>query len=197
MGLYITQAAVKIRLAGKVRFTDNPDEEGEENKMPTTLLARLISEAEGQVESDLSARYLAPFQTTDGQAFNKLPDRPTKEVLRTLCELKSVMRVLETDFGSGSATDASKYMEKLEKRYTSVLESLLEIKKDSFNIFVKPPLPGLRLNFHNEEADSGFRGRVLSSGSENDYDYPTDRINNPAQTFWNPGSQDMQEEPSR
>lgn len=184
MGLYIKDSDVIVRVAQKVRFTDDP--ETEPNKMPTALLKRLISEAESHVEFDLSPRYASPFQTTDGAAFSTLPDRPTKDVLRTLCELQAVMRILETDFGSGGPIDSSKYSERLEKRYKKMLDDLLEVRKDSYNTFVKPPLPSLRLNYMNEEADTGFRGRVLTSGTTDEAGaYPAAQINSPGETYWN------------
>jgi len=72
MPLYITLEDVRLRLIGKVRFTTNPLDE---NKMSETLANRLIDEAEGQVELDLSPRYAAPFQTVSGTAFSNLPER--------------------------------------------------------------------------------------------------------------------------
>lgn len=181
MGLYTKFEQVRIRLIGKIRFTDNEDEE---NRMHLALANRLIDEAEGDVEQDLSPRYIAPFQTPEGQPFSQLPSRPTREFIRTLCELKSVIRILETDFGSGSVVDAEKYKAGLEKRYKSMVDKLLQKKGEDQQGWFYPPLPGLRLNYHNEMADDGYAGQILSTSS-GDGDYPKAQINNPAETFWN------------
>lgn len=184
MGLYITLEDVRVRLIGKVRFTTDEDDE---NKMHESLANRLIAEAEGQVEYDLSPRYFAPFQTVDGQAFTNLPERPTKNYIRTLCELMSVARILETDFGSGTVVDAEKYAKSIKDRYDTMLKLLVERKTDGGNEavgFKRPPLPGIKLNYMNEAADDGFMGAVLVSGS-GDGDYPRKQINDPSENFWN------------
>lgn len=184
MGLYILREDVRVRLIGKVRFTDD---ENDENKMNYLLLDRLINEAEGDVEQDLSPRYLAPFQTTDNQPFKNLPPRPTKEIIRTLCELKAVMRVLGTDFGSGTVVDAEKYFKNLSDLYDKIVAKQLKKKGEEgseYKGWMYPPLPGLALNYFNTEADDGYAGMVLST-SDGVGDYPSKQINNPAETFWN------------
>lgn len=173
---------VKIRLIGKVRFTCD---EKDENKMQESLLTRLIDEAEGEVEYDLSPRYTVPFVTdTDGK-FDLLPERPTKNLLRTLVELKSVERVLETDFGRGTVVDADKYAESIKNRYTEILGKLLKYRDGQFWQFSHPPLTGLKLNYMNAEADDGFAGQVLVTGEQFSGDFPARRINDPSQSFWN------------
>lgn len=184
MGLYVKFEDVRIRLIGKVRFTMN---ESDENKMQETLANRLINEGEGQVELDLSPRYFAPFQGDHGEAFDTLPERPTRNILRTLCELMGCIRILETDFGSGTVVEAEKYIEKLRKRYDGIVKDLLLRKTDhgaEAQGFAKPPLLGLRLNYMNELADDGFMGSVLST-SQGDGDYPRKQINDPSENFWN------------
>lgn len=184
MPSYVSFQDVAVRLVGKVRFTELPDDE---NKMSKTLAERLIDEAEGQVELDLSPRYLAPFQTDTGDAFALLPDRPTKNILRTLCELMSCIRILETDFGTGTIVDAEKYIEKLRARYDSIVKDLLSKRMDGgveAQGFAKPPLPSLKLNYMNENADDGFMGSVLISG-QGDGAFPRAQINDPSENFWN------------
>lgn len=184
MGLYVKFEDIRIRLIGKVRFTSNLDDE---NKMSETLANRLISEAEGQVELDLSPRYAAPFQGVQGEPFNELPERPTRNYLRTLCELMSCVRILETDFGAGTVVDAEKYKKSIEDRYKEMVKSLLVRKTDGGTEalgFAKPPLTGLRLNYMNEMADDGFMGQVLST-SQGDGAYPQKQINDPSENFWN------------
>lgn len=180
MSLYIREEDVRIRLVGKVRFTDDLEDE---NKMSFQLLRRLINEAEGDVEQDLSPRFSVPFQTDCG-AFKDLPERPTKEYLRTLCELKSVIRVLETDFGRGSVADADKYVEKLQKRYDSMKGKILEKKKDPERGWLYPPLSSLKLNYFNTEADDGYAGMVLTT-SHGRGGEPFSQINSPLESWSN------------
>lgn len=191
MGLYITQEAVLVRLRNKVKVTSDPD--AEPDRLPLSLLNRLISEAEGQVEMDLSTRYAAPFQTIDGRPFSQLPERPTRAVLQTLCELNSVMRVLETDFGRGSNVDSSKYADSCMKRYNFIIfgdeekgiPGLITLRKDTYNQFRLPPLPQLMSGYQVSAVDNGFAGFV---GRSDDYgvgSYPAMQINSPEQNFWN------------
>lgn len=185
MGLYVTFEAVQLRLVGKVRFSENLDDE---NRMPVALAKRLINEAEGQVEHDLSPRYAMPFQTDGGDPFAKLPVRPTSEILRTLVELQSVMRILETDFGRGTATDGDNYQKSIKKRYDEIIERLLAKKMDSGHPsagWAYPPLPGLRLNYMNTEADDGYAGSVIVSSGSRSHGYPNHQVNDPSQNFWN------------
>ena len=190
MGRYINQEAVIVRLRGKVKTTDDP--EANPDRMPLLLLNRLINEAEGAVEQDMSTRYFAPFSTIQGQPFANLPERPTKEILRTLCELLAVIRVLETDFGRGSGLDGMKYAESCQKRYDVMLwgddkkPGLMSIRENTFNTFRSPPLPGLQSNFQVSQADNGFAGYFGKTGAEhNAATYAEDQINDPAQNFWN------------
>jgi hypothetical protein len=190
MPAYTTFDDVAVRLVGKVRFTEESDNE---NRMSKVLAERLIDEAEGQVELDLSPRYAAPFQTDEGGAFSTLPERPTKNILRTLCELMSCIRILETDFGSGTIVDSEKYTEKLRARYDSVVKDLLSKRMDGgveAQGFSKPPLPSLKLNYMNESADDGFMGSVLVSG-QGDGSYPKTQINDPSENFWNGSLDDL------
>lgn len=191
MGKYITSEAVLIRLRGKVKVTSDPDREPD--RMPLLLLNRLILEAEGAVEFDLSTRYAAPFQTIQGCPFDKLPRHPTQEVLKTLCELLSVIRVLETDFGRGSASDSSKYAESCQDRYDRMIHGdeekgipgLITLRKETFNVFRTPPLPGLKSSWQVSQVDTGFAGYVTRSDDTGHGGYPIHQINSPGENFWN------------
>ena len=196
MGQYTSIEAVKVRLQGKVQFTDDPEATGEDGKMTLALLTNLISEAEGQVEMDLSPRYLAPFATTNGQPFANLPARPTRAIIKTLCELMSAMRVLETDSGRASASDGSKYFETQAKRYKAIVfgaetedgasltPGLMSHKKGTYNTYALPPLPGLKLNYQNK-ADTGFHGVVVNDSNFGDGNFPAGQINDPSEGFFN------------
>jgi hypothetical protein len=186
VGQYINTDDVVIRLIGKVEFTSDLNDV---NRMQTTLLARLISESEGHVEYDLSPRYATPFTTIGGHPFKGfLRDRPTNDLIRTMCELQAVIRVLETDFGRGTVVDSDKYAERLEKRYEKMLERLLRRKGgnsgDIQTGWSYPPLPNLALSYFNTEADDGYSGQVLvtSSGLGS---FPLTRINDPSENFFN------------
>lgn len=184
MGLYINSEDVKIRLSGKVRVMDNPDPDS--GAMSLLLLNKLIVEAEGAVELDLSERYNVPFTTRDDRGFEELPESPTKNYIKTLCELKAVLRVLETDFGSG-AIDADDYMKRLSSRYSSMVNSLLDRrgKDEDHNQFRKPPLKDLKLSYHNKEADDGFRGMVMNTSEGSPY--ASEQINDPGANWYNLG----------
>lgn len=185
MGLYISSNDVQIRLRGKVRFTDDIEDA---NKMHYSLLNRLISEAEGQVERDLSPRYFAPFQNECTGQFKDLPDSPTKNLLRTLCELQAVMRVLETDFGSGSAMNGEAYSKKLSERYEGIIKKeMLKKEEDQYagpTGWKYPPLPGLKLNYFNTQADDGYMGMCLNTTSGRG-GFPAVQINDPRESFVN------------
>lgn len=181
MAIYIKADDVEIRLIGKVRFTDDLDDE---NRMPRALLKRLIDEAEGEVEHDLSPRYMTPFQTDAGGTFKELPDRPTRNIIRMLCELKAVERVLETDFGKGSAVNGEEYIKGIKARYDQVVGRLLEKKGENLG-WKFPPLLSLRLNWFNTESDDGYSGLVLSDSQLGDGGYPARQINDPSENWWN------------
>lgn len=187
MGLYISDNDVKVRLKGKVKFTED---ENDENHMHVTLLRRLINEAEGDVEQDLSPRFAAPFQTVDNKPFKSLPERPTREYLKTMCELKAVMRVLETDFGAGSVANAEKYTKLLEKRYDTMKSKIIERWEDNAKAntmrkgWIYPPLPDLKLAYFNMEADDGFAGMVLVTNKSVGGDFPQGQINEPSEAFF-------------
>jgi hypothetical protein len=177
---YHSKGDIEPRLRGKVRFTDD---EADENKMHVRLLSKLQDEAEAQVEMDLSPRYEVPFQTVDGAAFEKLPTL-TRTFIRTMCELQSIIRILETDFGRGSASDGSKYTDALQKRYDKMRDDALQKRKhagEETMQFARPPLPGIMLAAHNE-GDDGFLGEVMTS-SRGDGDYPAKQIDDPSETF--------------
>lgn len=181
MGLYIATNDVKIRLIGKVKFTTD---DTEENKMPESLLERLIEEAEGEIEYRLSQRYDIPFVTDDGLAFANLPARPTREQLRTLCELEAVRRVLQTDFGRGSYASGDEYAKSMESDLEKRIDRLIATHDDTRSRYKFPPLPGLRLAAHNEMSDDGFGGRVLVTSAGYGA-FAAHQINSPGETVFN------------
>lgn len=184
MAKYIREEDVRIRLIGKVRFTEN---EEDENKMHVLLLRRLINEAESQVHVDLSNRYAIPFQTIDGRPFSCLPEYPSRDTIRTLCELKACIRVLGTDYGRGSAASSEAYTKELKESYKEIYDKLIEKKKfngEELEQWKFPPMLELRLAPHNYEADDGYMGQILVTSMERG-DYPAKQINSPGENFWN------------
>lgn len=182
MGRYISLEDVRVRLIGKVKFTED---EQDENRMHVSLANRLILEAEAQVEMDLSPRYASPFQGINGEAFLKLPTN-TREIIRTLCELKAVIRVLETDFGTGTAVDGDKYIRRIEDRYNKIINERVLAKvpgMEDQKQWAIPPLQGLKLNWFNTQADDGYAGMVLVSGNAFG-EGAARQINDPSETFW-------------
>jgi hypothetical protein len=180
MGRYVSFEEIRIRTLGKVKYTDR---ESDENKMHVDLANALISEGEVQVELDLSPRYESPFQGIQGEAFSTLA-HGTKMLLKTLCELQAVMKILDTDFGRGTVNGAEKYYESLQKRYDRMVKQIMEYRDGYGSGWKYPPLPGLKLMWANAQADSGFVGEVLviSPSGESD-SFPARRINDPSKTF--------------
>lgn len=187
MPKYIKFQDVQARLAGKVRFQDAARTDND-NRMAISLANRLIDEAEGQVEMDLSPRYAAPFMSQTLGTYLSVPDSPTKNVIRTLCELQAVIRILETDFGSGSAIDGDKYISKIEKRYRKMIDDNILAKFDatyaSSRQWKFPPLPNLKKAQHNSEADDGFAGMVTVT-DRGEGAYPVEQMDDASQTWFN------------
>ena len=177
---YISQSDVEIRLLGKVRFTDDDEDV---NRFPRKLLTRLIKEAEGQVERDVSPRYAAPFRTIAGGAFKDLP-ATTQETLRTMCELMAVIRVLGNDFGRGTVNDAEKFTKSQQKVYDDLLKrELAQREEGAYGMWRYPPLEGLLLSEQNSQ-DDGFHGVVLVT-SRGEGDFPAKQITDPSENFAN------------
>lgn len=184
MGRYVSREDVISRLQSKVKF----DETGaDQSKMSYTLLDRLISEAESQVELDLTPRYEVPFKGAADEAFRTLPTL-TRDIIRTLAELQSVVRVLETDFGRGTSVDGERYTKPITDRYNSMINDKLLKKKmakedDESNQWKYPPLPNLKLAYFNTEADDGYMGIVINT-SRGIGSYPIEQINSPGENWW-------------
>lgn len=179
MPKYHTTEQVETRLLGKVKFTDSDEEP---NRMSRRLLRSLMDEAEGEVERSLSPRYAAPFVTDDGGAFRLLPGT-TQQVIQTACKLLSCVKVLETDFGRGTAVKGDNYKSEIEKRYKQIIDKELKRREDEQRFFY-PPLTSLKLSYQNDPGDTGFSG-YISLTSRGVGDFPAAQINDPQETFWN------------
>lgn len=182
MARYVKFERVKVRLEGKVRFGAPGD--NDPNKMTAILLADLINEAESQLELDLMIRYGVPFIDKDAGTFEGL-NVSTRTLLTTLGELLSCIRILEMDFGRGTATNSEKYTEKLQKRYDALVAQLVEVKKDSYQTWLRPPLEGLALAYSNQ-GDTGFRARIHNTTTiSHGADYAYKQINSPGENIFN------------
>ena len=187
MPRYISLEDVRVRVRGRVRIAEDSDTAEVEGKMPKALANRLIDEAEGQVEIDLSPRYLAPFQHTTVSTYKAVPDIPTKNIIRTLCELMACIRFMETDFGEGTTVESAKYTKNLQTRYEKMIkDNLLAKRKDKEDTqqWAYPPLPGLKKNYMNTEADHGYVGTILHTTS-GDGGFAAGQINDPSENFLN------------
>jgi len=183
---YANVAEVKSLLIGKVRFGDD---DTDPNKLGPKLFTQLINEAEMQVELHLSKRYQTPFVGISNEPFLKISNPSTRMIIATVAKLQSVMRILETDFGRGSAVAGDEYYKGVEKRYEKMLDTLIGEREDSHG-YKWPPLQGLQLNWANKQGDDGYPGAVLNSSRDMGPTYATGQINDPSQTFWNGGLDD-------
>lgn len=177
-----TQTDVEIRLTGKVRFTDDTEDE---NKFPRVLLARLIKEAIGKVERDLSPRYAAPFRHEDAGTWDALPTT-TKETLRTMFELMAVIRVLGNDFGRGTVNSGGEFKGEQEKLYREMLTREMEQRagaEGSMGQWRYPPLDSLLTSTQNTQ-DDGFHGTVIVT-TKGDGGFPGKQITDPSEDFSN------------
>lgn len=183
MAKYVALQRVQVWLENKVRFAGPGDQDP--NKMTLGLLNELVSQAESQLEIDLMMRYEIPLQGVNGEVFSQLP-QVTRIMLGGMAELLSAVRILETDFGRGTSANADKYTEKLEKRYTGLVKQLTETMKDSYQTWLRPPLPGLKLAYCNQ-ADTGFKGRIYdtSTVTNENGSYAAQQINSPSENWFN------------
>lgn len=187
--LYTTVDSVKVRLANKVQFQKSADilQDGE---MPNALLLQQISDAESAIEIALRTRYAVPFRSKRTGQFDGLPGH-TQRQLRRLVDMKAVMLVLGTDFGSGTHISADPYYKNLLDEYKELKTEVLGRDEEGANSKIdrfrnSPPLDDLLLAATNlETADNGFKGKIIntdasSGGAE---DYAREQINNPSQTY--------------
>lgn len=181
MPKYGRPAEIKQFLESKIRFAETGSLE--ENAMTQAFFETVVSQAESQLEIDLMMRYDIPLRAQDS-TFEKLPEG-TRLIIRTAAELISVVRLLETDFGRGTSANSEKYTERLEKRYNKIVEGLMEVKKDTYQTWLRPPLAGLQLAYCNQ-GDTGFRARVHNTSTQTHHaDYAIDQINDPGENLFN------------
>jgi hypothetical protein len=186
--IYTTVESVKVRLANKVQFQSGA--EPLQGELPNALLCQLIADAETEVEQDLRSRYLIPFQSATTGRFIDLPDHSMR-ALRIPCDLKSVLKILATDFGSGTHVSADPYAKALEKEYKNVITRLLgrdmEGANDKIDRFRRsPPLDDVALALSNSaQADNGFRGRLINTDAtcDDSATYAGRQINDPSKSY--------------
>ena len=154
------------------------------NRFSNKLLKRLVSEAESQVEHDLSERYEIPFVHMNTDEWDDLPDRPTKNIIRTLCELQGVIRVLETDYGRGTIVNGDDYADKQRARYDKMIGELLAKKGVNLG-WQKPPLLDLKSAYFNDQSDDGYAGMVIHHSDLTGGNYPEGQITDPSKGWWN------------
>jgi hypothetical protein len=186
--LYTTVDSVKVRLAGKVQFQQDPKNIAD-GELPDALLLQLIADAETQVEQDLRGRYAIPFTSKCSGSYDALPDH-SKRALRIVVDLRAVIDVLDTDFGRGTHIDGDKYSDPNKAKYKALIGTLLgqdqEGKNGKIDRFRRtPPLEDVKLAKGNTEADDGYRGTIINTdasrhGAES---YAEHQINDPSIGF--------------
>lgn len=180
MGLYITADEIKIRTAGKIKYAvDDTDP----NAVGPSFLDEVIAEAEAEVETRLSIRYAIPFANADGGAFATCLTN-TQNVIKQLCRSEAVRRLLDYDFGRGTAVEGGKYADSLDRIYQSQMDRLVSRREGHFNMFIYPPLVDLALAPHNAEADDGYAGRIYVT-SDNPGEFAAAQMPSPGETLWN------------
>lgn len=180
MALYVTAAAVKKRLAGKITFADD---DTDDNAVGPEFLDEVIAESEAEVETRLSVRYAIPFAHKNGGSFSTLSQN-TQTVIKSLIYAEFINRMVGYDFGRGTAIEGMKYAEQQYRVYEARMNRLVEVRSEQFNQFKYPPLEDLALAAHNDQADDGYAGRIYLSSD--DYgDDAASQINDPDETLWN------------
>lgn len=191
--IYTTVESVKVRLANKVQFQSQAIlQDGE---IPDALLNQIIVDAETAVEQYLRGRYAIPFQSKTTLNFSGLPDH-SKRAIRVACDLMSVIRILGTDFGSGSAVNGENYRKSAIDDYNDIMAGLLGLPpKDAsdeqlkqYRRFQPPPLDDVLLSPTNAAADDGYKGAIGNTdqnrhGAEA---FAEHQLNDPADR-WFPG----------
>lgn len=181
MGYGITNNDVEVRLLGKVKFTDDDDDE---NRFPRKLLTRLVREAVGKVERDLEPRYETPFVHADAGTFDALPST-TKETIRTMFELMAVVRVLGNDFGRGTVSNGGEFKAEQERLYRDMLERELSQRQDgAVGQWRYPPMRELRTSIQNS-MDDGFHGTIVVTTRDDTGDLTSKQVTDPSQNFFN------------
>lgn len=186
--IYTTFDSVKIRLANKIQFQQDPNNliSGE---LPNALLAQLIVDAETKVEQDLRARYAIPFQSKKTGQFTDLPDH-SQRALRTAIDYMCVIHIMQTDFGRGTHINADNYISETKDEYKLYIMRLLGRDQIGENNKIDrfkrtPPLEDLLLAPTNKKADDGYYGMIINTdASRHDpVSYALDEINNPSKSY--------------
>ena len=186
--IYTTIDNVKVRLANKVQFQSDPSQvmDGE---LPDKLLEQLIVDAETFVEQDLRTRYAIPFQSKTYGTFHQLPDH-SQRAIRAAVDYRSVIHVLETDFGRGTHVSAENYIVTQKASYLSFIDKLLgrdsvgaNDKIDRFKY--SPPLDDVLLAASNAAADDGFRGTIINTdaSTHDAVTFAKEQIDDPSRTY--------------
>lgn len=188
--LYTSTQSVKVRLANKVQFQEDPEVVAQ-GELSNEFLNQLIVDAETDVEQELRGRYAVPFRSKKTNQWADLPDH-TKRAIRQAVDMRAVMNVLEIDFGRGTHIDSDNYKDPLAAHYKALIQKLMgqdvEGKERDRHRF-SPPLEDLLLAASNSEADDGLKGMVINTdGLPNTSDYAATQINNPAENYYITGA---------
>ncbi len=172
---------VKTRLYGKVTFGTNPT-----TSMTDSYLSTLCGQAEGIVEFDLNQFYRVPFISKTTLDYAGLPNM-TKVFLNNLFVTRSVILVLEVEFGRQSSVVSENYSAQMMREYNTILKRI-SYKDPKTGQYSMAPLPDLMINTQNwtglKVVPSPAVAGLRSCGSKDNMRYALQQITNPATSIW-------------
>ncbi len=180
--VYFTIADVKNRLYGKVTFGTNPT-----TSITDSYLNTLCAQAEGIVEYDLNQFYQVPLISKTTEDYAGLPNM-TKVFLNNLFITRSIILVLEVEFGQQSAVISKNYAGQMMREYNTVLKRM-SYKDPKTGQYSMAPLPDLMINTQNwtglKVVPSPAVGGLRPCGNKDNMRYALGQITNPAMSWWN------------
>ncbi len=180
---YTNSEQVRIYLKNKA-FSGNKNQNPLDGITPEELIKYTV-DAENQVENELSRQYVVPFQNSNGQAFNTLPQR-TQLIISNLCTWKAVKIILMVYFGGSEGTRGTTYLDYAQEQYDEIM--MQAEAKDEHGQYSKIPLPGLMLNPHaSYRSDAGAprpRTVVLGVASFDDSAQSRRKLTNLNKSIW-------------
>lgn len=177
--IYISINDVKDWLIDKVSFTSDPTQ-----GITDTFLGTLTAYSEQRVCNLLNRFYTIPLVTLTGGPFTSLPQE-TQIFLSELFVLKSVMTVLEEEFGRNSANINENYYKQIKYDYDTQMAQVYS--RDPQTKMFRAVLPGLQIN------KFAYTGNTMSQtprvvgivrGTSDNMRYALNQVVKPAKTWW-------------
>lgn len=178
---YLTVEDVQPYLAGKVTFSNNPD-----NGLTPSLFAEQIALAETEVERDLSPFYQIPFTAIGGGDWTNLSPS-SYAMLKNLLLVRAQLKIMRLNFGKNTNTNGQGYAELLEQDYETRKVQFYQQKPNTTFLF--PCVDDL------VKANNGINANNVLPGGKaiplggfnnrpNPLNYAASRLSNPAQCYW-------------